>query len=100
MEKWSETKFSCWRLRGPVRGALSGVCHMAKKKQILKRALAVGQGSAPDLVRDNVGTCGMPTIPEPEAVMKLVPSARADSIHSACSPGTDVPGFHVPPLRG
>ena len=33
--------------------------------------------------------------------MNLVPSAEADSIClSSASPGTAVPDFHVPPLRG
>ncbi len=35
------------------------------------------------------------------AVTKRVPSADTDSVYSAFGfPGTVVPGFHLPPLRG
>ena len=39
--------------------------------------------------------------PDIESVTKLVPSAKADSIRPTFGvPGTAVPGYHMPPLRG
>ena len=35
-----------------------------------------------------------------EAVTKLVPSAKADSVASTSDYPDYVPGFHIPPLRG